>query len=97
MQSYLMLTFFIYIFIINVVAFHLYRIDKRKAERDEYRIPEAILLGVAFLGGGLGAFCAMREYHHKTFHTAFTVGVPIALILQLALVIWAIVRCLMAM
>ena len=84
-----------YIIVINIVAFHLYRIDKGRAERDEYRIPEAMLLGVSFLGGALGAFCAMREYHHKTLHKAFSIGVPIALALQTALVVGAMVYCLL--
>ena len=85
---------FIYVIIINIVSFHLYRIDKRKAERGEYRIPEAVLLGVAFLGGALGAFCAMREYRHKTLHPTFVVGVPIALIIQIGLVLWVMISCL---
>ena len=79
-----------FIIIINIVSFHLYRIDKRKAELGEYRIREAVLLSVSFLGGALGAFCAMKEYRHKTLHTAFTVGVPIALAIQCILTIWAI-------
>lgn len=86
----------IYVIIINIVSFHLYRIDKRKAERDEYRIPEAVLLGIAFFGGALGAFCAMHEYRHKTLHTSFAVGVPVALIVQTILVIWVMARCLFA-
>ena len=88
-----MIAFFSYIIIINLVAFHLYRIDKNRAIHDEFRIPESVLLGVAFLGGALGAFCAMREYHHKTLHASFTVGVPVALVCYSALVIWAILHC----
>lgn len=76
--------------------FHLYRIDKQRAERSEYRISEAVLLGVSFIGGALGAFCAMREYHHKTRHPVFTVGVPIALIMQITLIIGAMIHCLSA-
>jgi len=90
-----MVVFFAYIIVINVVSFHMYRIDKLRAEHDEYRIPEAVLLAVSFLGGALGAFCAMREYRHKTLHTAFSVGVPVALLIQIALVIWMMVRCLL--
>lgn len=86
---------FSYLIIINIVSFHLYRIDKRKAERGEYRIPETVLLGIAFLGGALGAFCAMREYRHKTLHTTFAVGVPIAMAIQIGLVLWVMIRCLL--
>lgn len=85
-----------YIIIVNVVSFHMYRIDKGRAEREELRIPESMLLGVAFLGGALGAFCAMHEYRHKTLHTSFAVGVPIALVLQTVLVIWIMVHSLFA-
>ena len=79
-----------------MVAFHLFRIDKNRAEQSEYRISEAVLLGVSFLGGALGAFCAMHEYHHKTLHTAFAIGVPIALVIQTVLIIWAMYHCLIA-
>lgn len=92
-----MVVLFAYTIVINVVSFHMYRIDKLRAEHDEYRIPEAILLAVSFLGGALGAFCAMHEYRHKTLHTSFAVGVPIALFVQTVLVIWAMVHCLIAL
>lgn len=85
-----------YIIVVNLVAFHLYRIDKGRAEREEFRIPEAVLLGMAFLGGAFGAYCAMHEYRHKTQHTAFFIGVPISLVIQTGIVIWALVYCLIA-
>lgn len=91
-----MIVFMLYIIVMNVTSFHLYRSDKQRAERGEFRIPEAVLLGVAFLGGALGAFCAMHEYRHKTLHTSFAVGVPVALILQTILVIWIMVHSLFA-
>lgn len=89
----MIIAFFIYTIIINVVSFHMYRIDKIRAERNEYRISEPILLAVSYFGGALGAFCAMHEYRHKTLHASFTVGVPIALLLQTAMVIWTMVYC----
>lgn len=91
----LTIAFISYIILINLVSFHLYRIDKIRAERDEYRISEAFLLGASFLGGALGAFCAMREFHHKTLHNIFSVGVPIALVIQTAIVVFTIVYCLL--
>ena len=91
----MIIAFFIFIIIINLVSFHLYRIDKCRAEKDEYRISEAALLAVSFLGGALGAFCAMREYHHKTLHSVFAIGVPLALIIQMTLVIWVMYHCLL--
>lgn len=90
-----MIIFFLYIIIINIITFHLYRIDKWRAEQSEYRISEAILLGVSFLGGALGAFCAMREFRHKTLHSVFAIGVPIALVIQTIFIIWVIYYCLL--
>lgn len=89
-----MIAFFLYIIIVNLASFHLFHFDKQRAECGKYRIPERLLLGISFLGGALGAFCAMREYHHKTLHTAFALSVPVALAVQLVLVIWVIVHCL---
>lgn len=91
-----MIIFFSYIIIVNIVAFHLYRIDKQRAELGEYRISELVLLGVSFLGGALGAFCAMREYHHKTLHSVFAIGVPVVLVIQTALIMGAMIYCLNA-
>lgn len=91
-----MIFFIAVVLVMNLVAYHLYRIDKLRAEQSKYRIPEAVLLTVSFLGGAFGAFCAMHEYHHKTLHTIFAVGVPIALAIQTVLVIWAMVYCLTA-
>lgn len=88
--------FFSYIIIINMVTFHMYHIDKRRAEHDEYRISETALLAFSFIGGALGAFCAMREFRHKTLHTMFAVGVPFALVLQTILIVWAMRYCLIA-
>ena len=92
----MVIAFFSYLIIINIVSFHLFRIDKHRAESNEYRIPEAVLLATSFLGGALGAFCAMREYRHKTLHTSFAVGVPVALVVQATLVIWVMAHCLFA-
>lgn len=91
-----MVILIVFIWVMNVIAYYLYRIDKRRAEQSKYRIPEAVLLTVSFLGGAFGAFCAMHEYHHKTLHTIFAVGVPIALAIQTVMVIWTMVYCLTA-
>lgn len=82
-----MIVYYTYIIVLNLVTYYMYLIDKRRAEKDEYRIPEAVLLGLSFIGGAFGAFCAMQEYRHKTLHKAFVIGVPIALLLHVALFI----------
>ena len=78
----------IYLIAINVVTFFLYGIDKWKARRSKWRIPEATILGLAVIGGSLGAWLGMRMWHHKTMHKKFQFGIPLILIIQLAIVIW---------
>lgn len=68
---------------INLIAFFMYGIDKLKAKRGAWRIPEATLLGIAFFGGSVGAFIGMRVFRHKTKHTRFVIGVPAILILHI--------------
>ena len=71
--------------IMSVIAFITYGIDKRKAVRKKWRIPEATLLLLAFLGGGIGALLGMIFFHHKTRKWKFKILVPLFMILQLAL------------
>ena len=78
----------IYLIAINVVTFIVYGIDKMKAKRSKWRIPEATLLGLAVIGGSVGAWLSMRVWRHKTQHAKFRYGVPIILIAQVALLVW---------
>lgn len=72
----------IYVCVINAIAFFLYGLDKQKAKRCQWRIPEATLLGVAVIGGSIGAFFGMQVFHHKTKKPKFYIGVPVIFILQ---------------
>lgn len=82
--------FAILVLIINVATFLVYGIDKRRARRHKWRIPESVLLALAALGGGLGAFTGMRVFHHKTNHKKFIYLVPTLMIAQVALILWAL-------
>lgn len=75
----------IYLTVINVVTFLLYGIDKFKAQRSRWRIPESVLLGLAVVGGSVGAWLGMMVWHHKTQHKKFKYGIPLILALQIAL------------
>ena len=77
----------IYLLVLNVVAFAMYGIDKRKAVKDQWRIPEKTLLLVALIGGSLGAFVGMQVFHHKTKHWYFKVFFPVLLVIQVALLV----------
>ncbi len=72
----------LYLAVANVAAFVCYGVDKRRAERGEWRIPERTLLTLAFLGGGLGAFLGMHVFHHKTRKLRFRLLAPLALVLS---------------
>lgn len=76
----------IYLIAINVIAFFMYGIDKWKAKRSKWRIPEATLLGMAVIGGSIGALLGMKVWHHKTQHKKFRFGVPTIIIIQLILI-----------
>ena len=75
----------LYLVAINVVTFLLYGIDKFKAQRSRWRIPEAVLLGLAVVGGSIGAWLGMMVWRHKTHHKKFKYGIPLILALQIAL------------
>ena len=82
----------LYLITINVVTFLLYGIDKWKAKRARWRIPESVLLGMAAIGGSVGAWLGMRVWHHKTQHTKFRYGVPAMLVAQVAVLVWIVVK-----
>ena len=75
-----------YLLFINLLAFILYFADKQKAKKKQWRIREATLLGVAWLGGALGAFLGMQIFRHKTKHIRFVLLVPLALLVWIALI-----------
>lgn len=76
---------FVYLIIINIIAFGMYGIDKQKAIKKQWRIPEAQLLAVAAIGGSAGALLGMQSFHHKTRKWKFRLGVPMILAVQLIL------------
>lgn len=82
---------FLYLFLINLVTFVAYGIDKYKAKHDKWRTPEATLLWLAALGGTIGAWAGMQVWHHKTLHRKFRFGVPAIFLLQIVLAVYLFV------
>lgn len=74
----------VYLLVVTAVTFAVYGWDKLCAKRGMWRVPEKILLLLAFLGGSIGALAAMAIFRHKTLHLKFRYGVPLILILQIA-------------
>jgi uncharacterized membrane protein YsdA (DUF1294 family) len=76
----------IFLIIINIIGFITVAIDKRKAQKHLWRIPEKTLFLIAVLGGCPGVYTGMLVFRHKTKHYRFTLGVPVIFILQVLLV-----------
>ena len=77
-----------YLLAVNIATFFLYGIDKYKARKGRWRISEATLLMMAVIGGSIGAWSGMRLWHHKTMHKKFRYGIPMIIIVQVALAVY---------
>lgn len=78
----------LYLGAVNLAAFVLMGVDKRRAKKGQWRISEKALFLPVVLGGGLGGVLGMRTFHHKTKHWYFRFGFPLLLLLQLLLLGW---------
>ena len=78
----------VYILVVNIFTLFLMRIDKQKAIREQFRIPERTFFLLSFLGGALGTYAGMQLFRHKTKHTSFTVGIPVLIIWNAAAFIY---------
>ena len=78
----------VYLLIANVIAFLMMAVDKWKAKKEKWRIPEKFLFLSAMLGGSIGAIAGMCVCRHKTKHLHFMIGMPVILALQIALALF---------
>lgn len=78
---------YFYLLLINALSFLLMLIDKIKAVKNRWRIPEKTLLGVCAIGGSLGGLLGMKMFRHKTLHPQFSIGIPVMLAVQIVLII----------
>lgn len=77
----------VYFVSVNIIGFALMGIDKHRAKKRAFRIPEATLFIVALIGGSIGSILGMYAFRHKTRHWYFVYGMPAIFILQVILVI----------
>ena len=77
---------------VNVVTFALYGIDKHRAKKGRWRIPERTLLLLPLLGGSVGGILGMAAFHHKIRHWYFRVGLPVIFLLQAAAAVYLAAR-----
>ena len=82
---------YLYLLIINAAGFLLMLIDKVKAKKNLWRIPEKTLFLAAIFGGSIGSLAGMYLFRHKTQHPTFTLGMPLILAVQVVAVVWLIV------
>lgn len=82
----------IYLVIINIAAFASMGIDKAKAKKQAWRIPEKTLFLLAIVGGSLGSIIGMQTFRHKTKHWYFKWGMPAIFVLQVALAVFLYYR-----
>ena len=75
----------IYLILVNITGFAMMGIDKSRAKRGAWRIPEKMLFLVSALGGSIGTWVGMYFFHHKTKHWYFVVGMPLILLVQIIL------------
>ena len=77
-----------YLVVMNIVGIAVMGIDKSKAKRGAWRIKEATLFGVSIIGGSIGTLLGMYMFRHKTKHIYFVIGMPMILILHIALAVF---------
>lgn len=79
---------FVYFILINIIAFVVYGYDKWMAQKGKRRISEKTLLGLAGVGGSLGAFCGMLFFRHKIRKIKFYLGIPIIFLIHIGMIIY---------
>lgn len=77
---------------INLLAFAAFGMDKRRAQRREWRIPERTLLAFALLGGTGGAYLGRSHYRHKSCKRSFSVALHLIALIQIAFIVWFVMR-----
>lgn len=78
----------LYLLVANAISFVIYGVDKQKAKHNRWRVPEKVLLGLAVLGGSVGAYAGMYTFRHKTQKAKFCIGVPLIFLLQIVTIIY---------
>ena len=77
---------------VNVITFVVYGIDKLKAKKGKWRVPETTLLLLAIVGGSVGAWCGVKVWYHKTMHLKFKYGIPLIMAVQVGLLLCLMTR-----
>lgn len=82
----------LYLLLVNAAGFILMLVDKTKARKNKWRIPEATLLAVALVGGSIGSLIGMKTVRHKTKKPVFYIGIPFIIALQVLLAVIILIQ-----
>ena len=82
----------LYLLLVNAAGFSLMLVDKAKARKNKWRIPEATLLAVALVGGSIGSLIGMKTVRHKTKKPVFYIGIPFIIALQVLLAVIILIQ-----
>ena len=81
-----------YFVIINIIGFFIMWLDKRKAIKGSWRIPEKTLFIITALGGGIGTTAGMYAFRHKTQKIQFVIGFPFITILEIVTIMYFVLK-----
>ena len=82
----------IYFIVINLFGFFIMWLDKRKAKKGAWRIPEKTLFIITAIGGGIGTTAGMFVFHHKTQKIQFLIGFPFITILEIVTILYFMLK-----
>ncbi len=87
MSDTIIILLIVYFLVMTIIGYVSMGMDKAKAKKHAWRIPEATLFSIAILGGSVGSILGMYHFHHKTKHWYFVVGMPLIFFIQLAIAV----------
>lgn len=83
--------FVLYLIVLNLAGFFIMLVDKKRAIKNQWRISEKALIGISIIGGSIGMLAGMSTFRHKTKHKKFTIGIPIILVIQVAILAYSLI------
>lgn len=83
--------FVLYLIVLNLVGFFIMLVDKKRAIKNQWRISEKALISISIIGGSIGMLAGMSTFRHKTKHKKFTIGIPVILVIQVAILAYSLI------
>ena len=81
----------VYLAVLNIIGYFSMWLDKRKAQKRKWRIPEKTLFFIAMIGGSIGSIAGMYHFRHKTKHKSFVIGMPMILFVQIGIILFFLI------